>query len=83
MGVVDDITRTVYRLRRMPDVDIERISYSLNAAEWREFVKYLEQLDFTGNAGDLSYIDHCQFMGMEIRKLEPANNGDSAGGSRG
>lgn len=73
MSVVDDIIRTVYRLRRMPDVDIERISYSLNDAEWREFVKHLEKFDFTGKTSDLSYIDHCQFMGMAIRKRETDN----------
>lgn len=73
MSVVDDIITTVYRLRRMPDIEMKRLSYSLNDAEWREFVKHLEQFDFTGKSKDLSYIDHCQFMGMAIRKRETVN----------
>lgn len=66
MSVIADIIKTIRRLRCMPDLDIERLSYYLNDDEWRELGQELNK--WNPSDLDISYADQCMFMGMTIRK---------------
>lgn len=74
MSHINEIARTVHLLRRMPQIDIERLSYELSEDEWMEFAKELHAGLYMNNQ-DLSYADHCMFMGIAVRKRATAGKG--------
>lgn len=77
MSVVTDLVRTVHRLRRSPDIDIERLSYELSEDEWRELGREVSKFD---SRIDLSFTDESTFMGMRVRKAKRSSS--ATGGER-
>jgi hypothetical protein len=75
MKITDEIAKTVYLLRRIPQIDIERLSYELSEAEWFEFAREIDSGQMVPKS-DLSYADSCLFMGITVRKRSAQGKGD-------
>lgn len=73
MSISHEIAKTIGRLRCLPDIDVERLSYELSEEEWLTFYRELSALDMRGDTCDLSYADSCLFMGLTIRKRARIN----------
>ncbi len=50
MSICGDIITTVRNLRCVPQIDLERLSYSLDEREWLEFAKELNEVNYIPKA---------------------------------
>lgn len=65
MSVLTDIEGVLYLLRLNPAIDVERLCYVVNEAEWREL-----RLDIETHQPwiDLSYAESFTWKGLRVRK---------------
>lgn len=73
--IVTEIIMTVHLLRTVPQIDVERLSYTLQESEWMEFIRYLSSLYSPPRNGDLWRCSSLLFYGITVRKAasEDAN----------
>lgn len=65
--VVREIIDTITRLSRSGGLDVSRLSYELNQAEWREFADYLDGMNrFTTNFPQARFATRVKFMGLGV-----------------
>lgn len=68
VSISQDIISFVGKLRRMPGLDVERISYTLSEAEWLEFARELDALKYQHRMDPIWKLDQVIFYGMTVRK---------------
>lgn len=66
--IVTEIIMTVHLLRTVPQIDVERLSYTLQEAEWMEFIRHLSSLYNPPRNGDLWRCSSLLFYGITVRK---------------
>lgn len=68
MSLAADIVNTIDLLRRIPQIDIERLSYALSEEEWIEFARELDGLTYFSRCDALWHSDEVNFYGLTVRK---------------
>ena len=76
MSVVEEIIKTVHLLRRTPQIDIERLSYTLDEMEWREFAKQLDSVQYLPRKHSIWEVHQVIFYGITVRRSQ-SSDGDA------
>jgi hypothetical protein len=75
MSVINEIQRTIYAIRRTADVDVERLCFEVDRAEWEELLRWLHEQGWDQRTkGDFLWkTDHLTFMGIRVRQRPVPN----------